>query len=140
MDIELPTNAEFQVLDALWQIGGTGTVRDIQEHLVRRDVADGLVQLLLKRLEARQLVSWRLGPRGVWGRPRKFWTARYSREELVGAIMDAIVAQMFGGSDERAALFLIYRAVDLDAVPAGMTVDQFIAALRQAITDPDHAA
>ncbi|MCB9881437.1 MAG: BlaI/MecI/CopY family transcriptional regulator [Planctomycetes bacterium] len=86
------TGAQFEILEAIWEIGGGGaTVKEIWEHSAR-DVAKTTVLNQVLRLESRHWVE-----RLTDGATARF-VARVTREQAQARLAGEFVKDFFGGS------------------------------------------
>jgi predicted transcriptional regulator len=88
------TDAELAVLQALWDHGGTATVRQLADALYPRCTTAqyATVQKLLERLEAKGCVT---RDRSPW--PHQF-TAAIDRDDLIGRHLRSVAEKLCGGS------------------------------------------
>ena len=87
------TPVEWEIMEAIYEIGGSPTVRDVLEHAFPSgEKAYTTVQTIMNTLEKKKLLK-----RKKTGLVN-FYKPSRSREELVQAEMSSLVAQIFGGS------------------------------------------
>lgn len=94
--------AEWAVMDAVWELDRTVTVREVHEHLYPNgEKAYTTVQTIMNILTDKGVMSRRkIGPVNVY-------TARLSREEAAGEETRSLVTRMFDGSFGALATYLI---------------------------------
>jgi predicted transcriptional regulator len=87
------TPVEWEIMEAIWEIGGSPTVRDVLEHAFPRgEKAYTTVQTIMNTMERKKLLN-----RKKTGLVNFYKPAR-SREALIQAEMSSLVLQIFGGS------------------------------------------
>lgn len=87
------TPVEWEIMEAIWQLGGSPTVRDVLEHAFPHgEKAYTTVQTIMNTLEKKKLLT-----RKKTGLVN-FYTPTKSRETLIRAEMSSLVAQVFQGS------------------------------------------
>ena len=97
------TDAEMEVLKALWKQGG-GTVRDVAEHLPpSRRRAYTTLQTLLKRLEEKGIVAVDKG------RVPHTYRARVTRQGLVRSRLKSLAEELCDGAAGPLLLALVDR-------------------------------
>jgi predicted transcriptional regulator len=90
---DLP-DAELEVLSCLWQFPDS-TVREIREKMQEyRPMSHGAMVTILKRLEAKGLVTWKKGPVGK----AFIYEATRQPEPTYRKIMRDLRERVFGGS------------------------------------------
>lgn len=88
----MPTNAELEILDVLWSLG-PATVRDVHEHLKRRDeIGYTTVLKLLQNMFEKGLVLRQDAQRS------HIYSAAYKRVDVVRRITRGFVDRVFSGS------------------------------------------
>jgi predicted transcriptional regulator len=104
------TPAEWEIMEAVWELGKAPSVRDVLEHAFPKgEKAYTTVQTIMNTLERKGLL-----------RRRKiglvnFYTPTRSRDELVRAEMSSMVSRIFGGSIPAVASYLLsLESLDLD--------------------------
>jgi len=105
------TKAEWAIMEAVWRLGGSPSVRDVLEHAYPLgEKAYTTVQTVMNTLERK----------GLLGREKiglvNFYTPTRSREELANAEVSSVVRRIFGGSIPAVANSLL----SLD----GLTLDE----------------
>ena len=87
------TPAEWGIMEAVWKIGGSPSVRDVLEFAFPEgERAYTTVQTMMNTLERKGLLS-----REKIGLVN-FYTPTRSKEELVKVEMSSLVSRIFGGS------------------------------------------
>ena len=87
------TPVEWEIMEAVWELGGSPTVRDVLEHAYPDGAkAYTTVQTIMNTLERKKLLRRR--KRG----PVNFYTARRKRESVVRAEMSSLLSRGFNGS------------------------------------------
>ncbi len=87
------TPAEWEIMQAVWELDGPVSVRDVLEHLYPDgEKAYTTVQTVLNILEKKQLL--RREKTGLVN----FYTPVSSREDATRSEMDSLVSRVFGGS------------------------------------------
>lgn len=87
------TPAEWEIMEAIWELGGAPTVRDVLEHAYPRgEKAYTTVQTVMNTLEKKKLLRRKKTGLVNFYRPTR------SRDNLVKAAMSSLIAQIFGGS------------------------------------------
>lgn len=87
------TPAEWGIMDAVWELGGAPSVRDVVEHAFSHgEKAYTTVQTIMNTLERKGLL--RREKIGLVN----FYTPTRTRDDLVKDEMSALVAGIFGGS------------------------------------------
>jgi BlaI family transcriptional regulator, penicillinase repressor len=96
------TPVEWEIMDAVWKIGDSPSVRDVVDHAFPNgEKAYTTVQTIVKTLEKKGfLTSRKIGM-------VNFYTPVKSREEMVQAETNNLVARIFHGSVPAMANFLI---------------------------------
>jgi predicted transcriptional regulator len=90
--LPLPTNAELEILDVLWNLGPS-TVRDVYEHLERRaEIGYTTVLKLLQNLLEKRLVLRQDTQRS------HIYSPAYKRADIVRQITKGFVERVFSGS------------------------------------------
>ncbi len=104
------TPAEWEIMQAVWDLGGAVSVRDVLEHLYPGgEKAYTTVQTVMNTLEKKQLLSRR--KTGLVN----FYTPVRSRDEASRTEMSSLVSRVFGGSVPALANTLVsLDDVDLD--------------------------
>ncbi|UCF05590.1 MAG: BlaI/MecI/CopY family transcriptional regulator [bacterium] len=87
------TRAEWEIMEAVWKLGGSPSVRDVLEHAYPNgEKAYTTVQTVMNTLERK----------GLLGREKiglvNFYTPLRPREHLVKAEIRSIVSRIFDGS------------------------------------------
>lgn len=105
------TMAEWEIMEAVWELSGSPSVRDVFEHAYPGgEKAYTTVQTVMNTLERK----------GLLGREKiglvYFYTPTRSREELANAEVSSVVRRIFGGSIPAVANSLL----SLD----GLTLDE----------------
>ena len=96
--LPLPTNAELEILDVLWNLG-PATVRDVHEHLERRaDIGYTTVLKLLQNLFEKRLVLRQDAQRS------HIYSPAYKRTDIVRQITKGFVERVFSGSGSNLVL------------------------------------
>lgn len=108
------TPAEWEIMQAVWDLDGPVSVRDVLEHLYPDgEKAYTTVQTVLNILEKKQLL--RREKTGMVN----FYTPASSREDATRNEMDSLVSRVFGGSIPALANTLMSMDdVDLDDLAA----------------------
>ncbi len=87
------TPAEWGIMEAIWEIGGAPSVRDVMGHAFPHgEKAYTTVQTIMNTLDRKGLL--RRKKTGLVN----FYTPTCTRSDLVKAEMSALVARIFGGS------------------------------------------
>jgi len=87
------TQVEWEIMEAIWEIGGSPSVRDVLEHAFPQgEKAYTTIQTIMNTLEKKKLLK-----RKKTGLVN-FYTPARSRETVVKAQMSSLVSQMFRGS------------------------------------------
>lgn len=87
------TPAEWEIMEAVWELGEAPSVRDVLERAFPKgEKAYTTVQTIMNTLERKGLLERR--KIGLVN----FYTPKRSREELVRAEMAALVSRVFDGS------------------------------------------
>ena len=87
------TPIEWEIMEAIWEIGGSPTVRDVLEHAFPQgEKAYTTVQTIMNTLAKKKLLS-----RKKTGLVN-FYKPMRTRETLVKAEMSSLISQVFGGS------------------------------------------
>ena len=90
--LPLPTNAELEILDVLWNLG-PATVRDVHEHLERRaQIGYTTVLKLLQNMFEKGLVLRQEAQRS------HIYSPAYKRTDIVRQITKGFVERVFSGS------------------------------------------
>ncbi|MBW6458289.1 MAG: BlaI/MecI/CopY family transcriptional regulator [FCB group bacterium] len=96
------TPAEWEIMDTVWHLGGTPSVRDVLEHTYPNgEKAYTTVQTLMNLLEKKGLLT-----RKKIGLVN-FYTAVYQREEMIASETQHLISRVFRGSAPALANFLI---------------------------------
>jgi predicted transcriptional regulator len=96
------TTAEWDLMDAIWSLGGAPSIRDVLEHCYPNgEKAYTTVQTIMNTLEKKGLLK-----RKKIGLVH-FYTPTKSREEMVRAEMKSVVSRVFDGSIPALANYLI---------------------------------
>jgi predicted transcriptional regulator len=87
------TPAEWEIMEAVWDLNSPATVRDVLEHAYPNgEKAYTTVQTVMNTLEKKQLL----------GRKKTglvyFYSPTRSRDEVVKSEMSSLIARVFGGS------------------------------------------
>ncbi|MBN2072164.1 MAG: BlaI/MecI/CopY family transcriptional regulator [Candidatus Krumholzibacteriota bacterium] len=106
------TPAEWEIMEAVWDLGGEPSVREVLEHLFPNgEKAYTTVQTVLNTLEKKKLLT-----RHKTGLVN-FYSPICSREELTRTELSSIVSRIFGGSIPAFANSLLsLDSVDLDEI------------------------
>jgi BlaI family penicillinase repressor len=96
-----PTDAELEILKALWERGPSGLGPVHAEIRGRRSVALTTIATTLKTMLAKGLVTRRDGPRGY------VWSAVASRGSTATGLLGKLVNHVFDGSARRLVAHLI---------------------------------
>jgi len=104
------TTAEWEIMQAVWDLDGPVSVRDVLEHLYPAgEKAYTTVQTVMNTLEKKKLLSRR--KTGLVN----FYTPVRSRDEATRTEMSSLVSRVFGGSVPALANTLVsLDDVDLD--------------------------
>jgi len=104
------TPAEWEIMQAVWDLDGPVSVRDVLEHLYPAgEKAYTTVQTVMNTLEKKKLLSRR--KTGLVN----FYTPVRSRDEATRTEMSSLVSRVFGGSVPALANTLVsLDDVDLD--------------------------
>ncbi len=96
------TPVEWEIMDAIWKIGKSPSVRDVVDHAFPNgEKAYTTVQTIVKTLEKKGfLTSKKIGL-------VNFYTPTKSRDEMVQAETNNLVSRIFQGSVPALANFLI---------------------------------
>jgi predicted transcriptional regulator len=96
------TPAEWDLMEAIWTLGGTPSIRDVWEHCYPNgEKAYTTVQTIMNTLEKKgHLTRNKIGL-------VHFYTPVKSREEMVRAEMKSVVSRVFDGSIPALANYLI---------------------------------
>jgi BlaI family penicillinase repressor len=87
------TPAEWEIMQAVWDLGGSVSVRDVLEHLYPGgEKAYTTVQTVMNTLEKKKLLSRR--KTGLVN----FYAPTRSRDETTRSEMTTLVSRVFGGS------------------------------------------
>jgi predicted transcriptional regulator len=87
------TPVEWEIMEAVWELGGSPTIRDVLEHAFPQgEKAYTTVQTIMNTLEKKKLLT-----RKKTGLVN-FYKPTRTREALVKAEMSSLVSQVFGGS------------------------------------------
>lgn len=95
------TEAESEILSALWRRGPLPFVSLIEEVQVRQTWAAATIKTLLSRLMHKGLVK------SVRAEGRQLYEPLITREAYVAAEVKALVDRLFGGDSHRLAEFLV---------------------------------
>ncbi|MFO7840683.1 MAG: BlaI/MecI/CopY family transcriptional regulator [Fidelibacterota bacterium] len=96
------TPAEWEIMDAVWNLGGSPSVRDVLEHAYPRgEKAYTTIQTLMNLLEKKGLLS-----RKKVGLVN-FYTPTRKREEMLQSETRHLISRVFRGSAPALANFLI---------------------------------
>jgi predicted transcriptional regulator len=102
------TPAEWEVMEAVWSLGGSPSVRDVVEHAYPSgEKAYTTVQTLMNTLERKGLLRRRKIGLVNFYRPTR------TRQQMAQAEMDVLLRRVFGGSLPELASTLLARD-DLD--------------------------
>lgn len=102
------TPAEWEIMETVWTLGGSPSVRDVVDHAYPRgEKAYTTVQTLMNTLERKGLLRRRKIGLVNFYRPTR------TRDRMVRAEMDVMVKRVFGGSLPALASNLLARS-DLD--------------------------
>jgi BlaI family transcriptional regulator, penicillinase repressor len=96
------TPVEWEIMDVIWKIGGTPSVREVIDHAFSKgEKAYTTVQTIIKTLEKKGfLISKKIGL-------VNFYTPIKTREEMVHVETNSLVSRIFHGSAPALANFLI---------------------------------
>jgi predicted transcriptional regulator len=87
------TPVEWEIMEAIWEIGGSPTVREVLEHAFPQgEKAYTTVQTIMNTLEKKKLLTRKKTGLVNFYKPAK------SRETLIRAEMSSLVSQVFRGS------------------------------------------
>lgn len=90
--LRTPTNAELEILDALWNLG-PATVRDVYDRLQRRDqIGYTTVLKLLQNMHEKGLVLRQATQRS------HIYSPAYKRSDVVRQVTKGFVDRVFSGS------------------------------------------
>jgi len=93
---EQPTGRELDILKVLWEHGPC-SVREVHRHLSEDDLAYNTVQTMLRIMEKKGLVAYRVDGRAF------IYTARYSRDDSASGFLDRV----FDGAASQMVLSLL---------------------------------
>jgi predicted transcriptional regulator len=93
---EQPTGRELDILKVLWQHGPC-SVREVHRQLNEPDLAYNTVQTMLRIMEKKGLVAYRVDGRAF------IYTARYSRDDSASGFLDRV----FNGAASQMVLSLL---------------------------------
>jgi predicted transcriptional regulator len=87
------TPAEWEIMEAVWNLPGPASVRDVLEHAYPNgEKAYTTVQTVMNTLEKKQLL----------GRKKTglvyFYSPTRTREEMIKSEMSSLISRVFGGS------------------------------------------
>ncbi|UCG52313.1 MAG: BlaI/MecI/CopY family transcriptional regulator [Candidatus Latescibacterota bacterium] len=87
------TPAEWQIMEAIWEMGGARTVREVLERVFPNgEKAYTTVQTVMNTLEKKKLLRRRKTGLVNFYRPTR------SRDEMIKAEMSSLISRVFGGS------------------------------------------
>jgi len=87
------TPVEWEIMEAVWELGGTPSVREVLEHAFPKgEKAYTTVQTILNTLERKGMLARKKVGLVNFYRPTR------SRDEMVRSEMTSIVTRVFGGS------------------------------------------
>jgi predicted transcriptional regulator len=87
------TPVEWEIMEAIWEIGGAPTVREVLEHsFPQGEKAYTTVQTIMNTLEKKQLLTRKKTGLVNFYKPTK------SRDVLIRAEMSSLISQVFRGS------------------------------------------
>ncbi len=96
------TPAEWEIMDAIWNLGGTPSVREVLEHTYPNgEKAYTTIQTLMNLLEKKELLT-----RKKIGLVN-FYTATRQREDMLQSETQHLISRVFRGSAPALANFLI---------------------------------
>lgn len=96
------TPAEWEIMEAVWELGGSPSVREVLEHAFPAgDKAYTTVQTVMNTLEKKGML--RRKKKGLVN----FYTPARSREDMVSKEMSSLVSRVFDGSVPALANYLI---------------------------------
>ena len=96
------TPVEWEIMEAIWELGGTPSVREVWEHAFpKSEKAYTTVQTIMNSLEKKDLLE-----RKKVGLVN-FYTPLKTREDMVKAEMSSLVSRIFDGSVPALANYLI---------------------------------
>ena len=106
------TPAEWEVMEAVWELGGSPSVRDVLEHAFSKgEKAYTTVQTIMNTLERKGMLQRR--KIGLVN----FYKPSRSRDEVIRAEMSSMVSRIFDGSIPALANYLIsLENLDLDEI------------------------
>ena len=106
------TPAEWEIMEAVWRIGGAPSVREVLENAFPGgEKAYTTVQTVMNTLERKKLLRRR--KKGLVN----FYTPLRSRREMVQAETNSLLSRVFGGSiPALASSLLSVEDLDLDEV------------------------
>ena len=106
------TPAEWEVMEAVWELGGSPSVRDVLEHAFSKgEKAYTTVQTIMNTLERKGMLQRR--KIGLVN----FYKPSRSRDDVIRAEMSSMVSRIFDGSIPALANYLIsLENLDLDEI------------------------
>jgi len=104
------TPVEWEIMEAVWELGGTPSVRDVLEHAFSKgEKAYTTVQTIMNTLERKGFLE-----REKTGMVN-FYSPVRSREEMEREEMSSLVSRVFGGSKPALASSLLsLESLELD--------------------------
>lgn len=107
-DTKKLTPAEWEIMEAIWEMGGRPAIREVLEHAFPNgEKAYTTVQTIMNILVKKGMLKTKKIGLVNFYQPVK------SREEMIGSEMDHLVSRVFHGSVPAMASFL-FRSKDLD--------------------------
>jgi len=106
------TPAEWEVMEAVWELGGSPSVRDVLEHAFSKgEKAYTTVQTIMNTLERKRMLQRR--KIGLVN----FYKPSRSRDDVIKAEMSSMASRIFDGSIPALANYLIsLENLDLDEI------------------------
>ena len=96
------TPVEWEIMEAIWRIGGSPSVRQVMQHAYAGgEKAYTTVQTIMKTLEKKGFLT------GTKIGLVNFYTPTYSRDEMVGVETRHFIRRLFKGSVPALANYLI---------------------------------
>ncbi len=96
------TPAEWEIMEAVWELGGSPSVRDVLEHAFSKgEKAYTTVQTIMNTLERKGMLQRR--KIGLVN----FYKPSRSRDDVIRAEMSSMVSRIFDGSIPALANYLI---------------------------------
>ena len=96
------TPAEWEVMEAVWELGGSPSVRDVLEHAFSKgEKAYTTIQTIMNTLERKGMLQRR--KIGLVN----FYKPSRSRDDVIRAEMSSMVSRIFDGSIPALANYLI---------------------------------